>query len=152
MAIKYKRIHFSRIGTLLLKQNLITPDEREAVLARQRTHGGRFGQVLFQVGCGQDCAELEEGVARALSSQYGIPRLPLDRYEIDREVVALVPERIAKRHCLMPVERMGLSLTVTMADPLDEAVVQELEAFTRCSVQVLIGLPSEIYQVIDAHY
>ena len=155
MATKYKRLYNGRIGTLLLDQQVITAEQLEDALTRQRTQGGRVGEILIQLthnAAACNSTDLEEGIALAVSSQYGIPRLPLDAYKIDRAVLALVPERVAKHHCLLPVERMGSNLTVSMADPLDTKAIQGLEALTRCSIQVLIGTPSEILHAIDLHY
>ena len=152
MATKYKRLQISRMGTLLLRRGVIDPSQLEEALVRQRARGGRLGHLLAELGAAEDGVRLEEAIAQVLASQYGIPRLPLDAYQIDNQVLALVPERIASRHCLMPVERMGSNLAVTMADPLDAAAVQDVEALTRCSVQALLGTPSEIRKAIAVHY
>ena len=156
MASKYKKLYNGRIGTLLLDQQVVTAEQLEVALARQRTQGGRVGDILLELT--RNLAELgttevlEEGIALAVSSQYGIPRLPLNAYDIDRTVLAMVPERLAKRHCLMPLERMGSNLTVSMADPLDTDAIHGLEILTRCSIQVLISTPSEIHHAIELHY
>ena len=151
-AITRRRIVSTRLGRLLLEQRLITRQQLDEALALQRATGRRLGQILLERDPTAAKDTMEEGILVALITQYGFPRLPLENFAIDREIVSLIPRRVARHHCLMPVSRLGSSMTVAMANPLDAAAIHHLEALTHCAVLPLVSTPSEIQKAIDEHY
>src|SRR3990167_3039109 len=124
-----KRIITKRIGEVLLERGVITRTKLEEALTYQKEHGGLMGQVLIQLG-----AVTEEEIALALTAQYGFPYLPLDNYEIDGGLTALIPEETARQYCLIPVDRIGNALTLAMADPSNLQAVEAVELMTKCVV------------------
>ncbi|MBX3192122.1 MAG: hypothetical protein KF819_34355 [Labilithrix sp.] len=91
-------------------------------------------------------------IAARLSMQYRIPTIRLEEYEIDRAVIALVPEELCKRHTLIPVSRAGSSLIVAMADPKDAAALEALEAHTSFVIEPVISTELAIFTAIAKHY
>ena len=142
-----KRIITKRIGEVLLERGVINHKELEEALAYQKQHGGLMGQILIRLGC-----VTEEGVALALTAQYGFPYLPLDNYEIDRELTGLIPEPVARQHCLIAIDRIGNALTLAMADPSNIKAIEEIELLTKCIVQTFISTPSSIEKAIAKYY
>ena len=142
-----KRLITKRIGEVLLERGAITRKELDKALAHQQEHGGLMGQVLIQLGF-----ITEEEVALALTAQYGFPYLPLDNYEIDAGLTSIVPEEVAKRYCLIPIDRIGNALTLAMADPSNVKVVEEVELLTKCMVQAFVSTPSDIGRAIQKYY
>ena len=142
-----KRIITKRIGEVLLERGLITRKKLEEALAHQKEHGGLMGQVLIKLGM-----VTEEDVALALTAQYGFPYLPLDNYEIDVALTSLIPERIAREYCLIPIDRIGNALTLAMADPSNVKAIEDIEMMTKCVVQTFVSTPSDIETAIGKHY
>jgi len=142
-----RRIITKRIGDILLERGVITPKQLEAALLRQKEHGGLLGQALIDLG-----HVTEEEVALALTAQYGFPYLPLDNYEIDREVTQLVPEHVARQYCLIPIDRIGNALTVAMADPSNSQAIEDIEILTNCVIQTFVSTPSHIQKAIARCY
>ena len=142
-----KRIITKRIGEVLLERGLITRKKLEEALAHQKDHGGLMGQVLIKLGM-----VTEEDVALALTAQYGFPYLPLDNYEIDVALTSLIPERIAREYCLIPIDRIGNALTLAMADPSNVKAIEDIEMMTKCVVQTFVSTPSDIEKAIGKHY
>ena len=136
-----------RIGDILLERGAITQQEIEKALAHQKEHGGLMGQILVQMGC-----VTEEEVALALTAQYGFPYLPLDSYEIDVGLSALIPEPVARQHCLIAIDRIGNALTLAMADPSNVQAIEEVELLTKCVVQTFVSTPSDISKALDKYY
>lgn len=136
-----------RLGELLIERRLITREQLEEALRLQKDNGKPLGQNLVELGYIS-----EEDVVNCLSIQYGFPYLPLGNYEIDREVIKIVPERVARQYCLLPIDRIGNLLTVTIADPLNIIAVSDVESFTECKVQVFISTTSEIIAAIEQYY
>ena len=142
-----KRIITKRIGEVLLERGVITQKELDRALAHQQQHGGLMGQVLIRLGF-----VTEEGVALALTAQYGFPYLPLDSYEIDEGLTEVVPEQVAREYCLIPIDRIGNALTLAMADPSNIKAIEDVELLTKCVVQTFVSTPSDIGRAIDKHY
>ena len=142
-----RRIITKRIGEVLLERGVITAKELEKAIAHQKEHGGLMGQVLIQLGF-----VTEEEIALALTAQYGFPYLPLDNYEIDGGLTAIIPEATARQYCLIPVDRIGNALTLAMADPSNIQAIESIELMTKCVVQTFVSTPSDILKAIDKHY
>jgi type IV pilus assembly protein PilB len=94
----------------------------------------------------------EEAVAQALTAQYGFPFLPLKNYSIEEELIRLIPENVARQYCLVPVDKIGDTLTVAMADPLNGDAVEDIEMLSKCSVQVFVATISDVAEAIQRHY
>ena len=147
MANMTRRMITKRIGDVLLERGVITRKQFDEALAYQIQHGGLMGQLLIQLGFAT-----EEGVALALTAQYGFPYLPLDNYEIDEGLTQIIPEQAARTHCLIPIDRIGNALTLAMADPSNIKAIEEIELMTKCVVQTFVSTPSDILKAIDKYY
>ncbi len=142
-----KRIITKRLGDVLLERGIINRKQLEHVLAYQQEHGGLLGQILIHLKC---CNE--EDIALALTAQYGFPYLPLENYELDASLMALIPESIARQYCLIPIDRIGNALTLAMADPSNVNAIEEVERLTQCIIQAFISTPSDILSAIEKFY
>ncbi len=142
-----RRIITKRIGEVLLERGIINREKLEEALKHQKAHGGLMGQVLISLGYAT-----EEQIALALTAQYGFPYLPLENYEIDEELVTIIPEDVARSHCVIAVDRIGNALTLAMADPSNVKSIQAIELLTKCVVQAFVSTPTEITKAIGRHY
>lgn len=142
-----KRVITKRIGEVLLDRNVITEKDLQKALTYQKEHGGLMGQILIQIGC-----VTEEEIALALTAQYGFPYLPLDNYEIDGGLTGIIPEELARRYCLIPIDRIGNALTLAMADPSNVQAIEDVELMTKCVVQTFVSTPTDIEKAIGKHY
>lgn len=142
-----KRIVTKRLGEVLLERGVITQDQLQKALEHQQAHGGLIGQALIQLGF-----TTEEEIALALTAQYGFPYLPLDNYELDDGVVHLIPEQVARQYCLIPIDHVGNSLTVAMADPSNIQAIEDIEMLTSCVVQAFVSTPSDIQKSLARYY
>ena len=149
--LKRRRVGTDRMGTILRERRLITAEQLEQALMHQRATSQPLGQVLLDMGLGPQ-QDIEEWIVFALTVQYGFPRLSLDCFNIDDDTLLLVPPRTARQYCLIPVNRVGSSLTVVMADPLNAKAIHHLEASTSCDIQPLVSTPSEIQWAITEFY
>ncbi|MDO8730259.1 MAG: hypothetical protein Q7J69_03620 [Candidatus Omnitrophota bacterium] len=142
-----RKVITKRIGELLVERKVITPEQLESALKIQQAKGGLLGQILVSLGFAT-----EEAVAQAVTAQYGFPYLPLKSYAIDPELLRLIPENVARQYCLVPVDHIGDTLTIAMADPLDARVIEDIEMLSRCSVQIFISTGSEVIEAIQRSY
>ena len=142
-----RRVIAKQIGELLVERKVITPEQLTQALKIQQEKGGLLGQILVTMGYAS-----EEAVAQALTAQYGFPYLPLKNYSIEEELIRLIPENVARQYCLVPVDRIGDTLTVAMADPLNGRAVEDIEMLSHCSVQVFVATISDVADAIQRHY
>jgi len=135
------------IGEYLVEKGVITESQlREATEEQKRTNR-RIGEVLVRLGFVK-----EEDIARALSEQLGFNFMDLSSYQIDPSSIGLVPEAAARRLQVMPLFKIGSSLTVAMVNPLDVGAIDELERMTKMSVDPVISTPSGISGAIERYY
>lgn len=136
-----------KIGELLIERGLITAEQLNLALAEQKKKGGYLSQYLISMRVVTDL-----DVAMCLSEQYNFPYLPLKNYTIPAEALEAVPLKWIKIYTLIPVDKVGNILSVAMADPLNEGVIQMLQQITNCQVQVFISTYSEIDEAINNYY
>ena len=142
-----KKIVQKQIGELLIESKMITRQQLEEALKVQKEKGGLIGQVLVSLGY-----TTEEAIALALTTQYGLPYLPLLGYDIDREIVKIIPEAVSRCHGLIAIDRVGTILTVAMSNPLNAKAVEEVEAITGLKVQIFVTTASDLNETIDRSY
>ncbi len=135
------------LGEILLERRKITPDQLELALRTQRREGGYLGEILVKLGFIE-----EQEVIAALVIQCHLPYIAVDRYEINREVVALVPKELASRHCIMPLDRVGDVLSLVMLDPLDMDLRADVGHLTNCRIAPFISTRREIEKAINQCY
>ena len=136
-----------RIGNLLLKENLITKEQLVRALEEQKLSGGRLGYNITRLGFLQ-----EDDLVAFLSKQYGVPSINLTDFEIDASVLKLVPEDVATKHQIIPINRAGSTLIVAMADPSNIFAVDDIKFLTGYNVEVVVASEAAIRGAIDKYY
>ena len=142
-----RRIINKQLGELLIDDGLITQDSLQKALVYQKNNGGLIGEILVELGFVK-----EEDIAKALTAQYGFPFLPLSNYDINSDVLNIIPARVAKQYLLIPVDRIGNSLTISMSNPLNLHAVEDVELLCGCSVQIFVSTSSDIKKAIQKYY
>src|SRR6266850_1293382 len=138
-----------RLGDLLVKERIISQDQLEKGLQAQRQAGpsARLGSVLVRLGFVSD-----EEVTNFLSRQYGVPAINLQYFEIDAAVVKLVPEETAKRYQILPLSRVGASLTIAMVDPTNVFAMDDIKFMTGFNIEPVVASEAAIMDGIDRAY
>ncbi|MDD4939739.1 MAG: GspE/PulE family protein [Candidatus Omnitrophica bacterium] len=132
---------------LLLKNKRLKAEQLEKAVKIQKEKGIPLRRVLVQ----QELIS-EEELLSLLSEQLYMPILHLTRYKFDPEIIKLIPEHIAKQYCLIPLSRIGSSLTVAMADPLNIFALDDLRTLTGCNVEIVLSPQEQILKAIDTQY
>ena len=136
-----------KLGEILVERGVLSRSKLEDILVYQKEKGILFGEAFVQMKLGT-----EEDVVQALTCQYGFPYLPLANYEIAPEVVATVPVELCKQYCLVPIDKIGRSLTLAMVNPLNVQALEDAEKVTNCSVQAFVSTATEINNAINRYY
>ena len=137
----------SRLGELLLRDQIISPEQLQRAQEESRKSGDRLGNALIKTG-----AIPEEDLTQFLSKQYGVPAVNLAEFDIDSEVIALVPKDVAIRHRVVPVNRAGSSLIVAIADPSNILAIDDLKFVTGYNIEAVVASDVGISDAIERYY
>jgi type IV pilus assembly protein PilB len=137
-----------RFGELLVEAGLLKEADLPRVLQEQKTkRGERFGETVVRLGL---ASEIE--IARALSDQLGIPFIDLTAMSISANALQEVPERLAKKHMILPVAVLQKELHLAMADPLKFEALQDVRFTSNCTIVPLLATTTDIRKGIQQHY
>ena len=137
----------SRLGELLVKENLISPEQLKKAIEEQKAGGGRLGSSLTKLGFVTD-----EELLSFLSKQYNVPAINLDEFDIDKEVVRKIPENIARKHLIVPVNQTGSTLIVATSDPTNLSVIDEIKFLTGYNVEFVAATETAIKKSIEKYF
>ncbi len=136
-----------RLGDILVEAGVISAQQLQEALSKQKILGKRLGKVLVDAGM-----TTEDSIATTLASQMNIPYLNLNEISIPPEVLTAIPEGIVRSHNLLPVKLEGNKLQITMVDPLDVFIIDEITFQTGYELNVGISPESQIEAAIKHYY
>jgi len=136
-----------RLGDLLVKEKVITQEQLEQATKLQKESHTRLASALVKLGFLTD-----EDVTNFLSRQYGVPAINLSYFEIDPAVVKLIPYETAKRYQILPLSRVGASLTIAMVDPTNVFAMDDIKFMTGFNIEPVVASESSIIEGIDKSY
>ena len=137
----------AKLGEILVRENLISPQHLREALDYQREHGGRLGFNLVKLGLVSD-----DMITAVLSRQYGIPSVNLDLFHIDESVLRLIPQEVAQKYSVLPLSRVGATLTLAMVDPTNVFAMDDIKFMTGLNVEPVVVAEASIQQAIAKYY
>jgi len=136
-----------RIGELLVKENLLSSEQLSKARQEAAAQGRRLGAQITALGF-MDENELSEFVAK----QYGVPSINLADFTIEPEVLALIPEDVATKHNVVPVNRAGSTLILATADPSNIFALDDIKFLTGYNIQPVVASEQSIRAAIETYY
>ena len=137
----------SRLGELLVRNQLISDDQLAKAIAEQKKEGIRLGAALVKLGYVQ-----EHDLASFLSKHYGVPSIDLTEFDVDPAVIAHIPSEVAQKYQLVPINRAGATLIVAMSDPSNIFAIDDIKFMTGFNVEVVVAAEAAIKDAIDRFY
>ncbi len=147
MAEPKKPANQQRLGELLVRENLISPLQLAKAMESQRATGTRLGAQLAKLGYVE-----ENELTQFLSKQYGVPAINLADFEIDPEVLKVIPKELVVRHQAIPVSKAGNTLIVAMADPSNIFAVDDIKFVTNLTIDIVVASEQAISEAIERYY
>lgn len=135
-----------RLGALLIEAGVINEVQLQSALAN-KGEKEKLGDYLIKGNL-----LTEQQLIEFLSRQLGVPQIQLSQYEINSEVVQLVPKELAKRAGLVPVRREKNKLFIAMIDPMDFFAIEEVRMATGFQIETSITSKDELYRAITKYY
>lgn len=137
----------AKLGQLLIAANIISEEQLNQALNFQKREGGRLGTILVNMGF-----VTEQKLVSFLSKQFGVPAITLSEYKIDPSVVRLIPFEMARKYLIMPVTRVGATLTIAMGDPSNVFAIDDVKFMTGYNVEVVVANESAIMEALASNY
>ena len=136
-----------RLGELLVRENLISVQQLRKAQEEQQKTGTRIGTALIKVG-----AIEESKLTDFLSKQYGVPAINLKEFDVEADIIKLVPKDVAEKHLVVPVNRAGSALIVAMCDPSNIYAVDDLKFLTGYNIEAVVASEPAIREAIERYY
>src|SRR3954447_17939638 len=137
----------AKLGEILVRENLISPQHLREALEYQREHGGRLGFNLVKLGLVSD-----DTITAVLSRQYGIPSVNLELFNIDDSVLHLIPQEVAQQYSVLPLSRVGATLTLAMVDPTNVFAMDDIKFMTGLNVEPVVVAEASVQAAIARYY
>ena len=136
-----------RLGDLLVAEGLITQDQLRQAVVEQKGKADKLGSILVRQG-----SLSEEQLIGFLSRQYGIPSITLASLDVDADTLRLVPPHIAKKYEVLPVKRIGGTLTLAMSDPTNVFALDDIAFMTNLQILPMVAPQAAIRRALDKAY
>ena len=136
-----------RLGDALVDKGLITQEQLQEALTKGKLSGKRVGSILVEMSL-----VTEQEIVRVLAEQLNVPQIDLSHYLIEPSTVRLIPENVARRHQLIPINKVGNKLTVAMVDPLNIVAIDDVALMTGMIVKPVIVTGKDLKTALDEAY
>ncbi|MFA5008134.1 MAG: GspE/PulE family protein [Candidatus Omnitrophota bacterium] len=131
----------------LIDNKLISEEDLEKTLSAQKEKGGSLVELFVKLGIMQ-----ESKILSILSGYLSIPPMRILNLNVSKEILDLIPEKTASSLQVMPIGKIGNTVTVAMSDPLNVLAIDDLKKITGCEINPVIAPLSEMKEAIAAHY
>jgi type IV pilus assembly protein PilB len=136
-----------KLGELLLKENMVTPQQLQEALTHQKMNGGKLGKAFVSLGYVRD-----EEITSLLSRQYGVPSINLDHFEVDPAIIKIIPAETSRKYQILPLSRSGATLTIAMADPTNVFAMDDIKFMTGYNVEPVVASETSLDDAIEKYY
>jgi type IV pilus assembly protein PilB len=136
-----------KLGELLLKENMVTPQQLQEALSHQKMNGGKLGKAFVSLGYVRD-----EEITSLLSRQYGVPSINLDHFEVDPTIIKIIPAETSRKYQILPLSRSGATLTIAMADPTNVFAMDDIKFMTGYNVEPVVASETSLEDAIEKYY
>ncbi|MCX5699357.1 MAG: ATPase, T2SS/T4P/T4SS family [Candidatus Omnitrophica bacterium] len=136
-----------RLTEILINNKLITAEHLAQALSVQITKGGKLSDIIVELKFVK-----ESELIITLSEGLGLPLIDLKRFKIDLDIVKIIPVNIARHYQIIPISKMGDTITLAMADPLNIFAIDHVQALTGFKINPIISSVADINQTIELSY
>ena len=136
-----------KLAEVLVNKGSISREKLDEAIKTQKEKGGSLSKILVQKGLVN-----ENELLSIFSQELNITPINLAKYKIDKEIISLVPVKIARLYHLIPVSKIGNRMTVAMSDPLDIFALDDLKILTKYEIDPVIATDKDIVASIATYY
>ena len=135
------------IGDILLKLGLVTKAQYDKAVAEQKATNEPLAAVMIRLSM------LTENVLlQFVSRQYNVPSMDLASFQLEPGLIKLLRPELANKYMVIPIKRLGRTLTVAMLDPSDIFVIEDIKFGTGLEVKPVVAGYSALRRLLEQHY
>lgn len=136
-----------KLTKILIDKNLIKEADLQKALSLQKEKGGSVSDLLVTLGLVS-----KNDLMVVMSEHLGIPPINLARVKVDQSVLKLIPKKTAKHYKIMPISKMGDTMTIAIADPLNIFALDDLKTLTGFKISPIITTEKDVDEAISQYY
>jgi type IV pilus assembly protein PilB len=137
----------SRLGELLVREQIISPEQLQKAQESSKKTREPLSNSLVKLGVVK-----EDDLTQFLARQYGVPAINLAEFDIEPEIIALVPKDVAKKHRVIPVNRADKTLIVAMSDPSNILALDDLKFLSGYNIEVVVASEASVNEALSRYY
>ena len=135
------------MGELLVQKKIMSKQQLVELQKKTGDNDRKFLSVLTEMGF---LSETE--VVSFLSEQYGYQSIDIENFDISEDVLKLVPKKFCEKYTVIPISRLGDTLVVAVADPVDSILKEQLLFTTKCKIEFVLSTATAIQNTINSFY
>lgn len=136
-----------KLGDLLIEQKIIQQDDLESALSNQEDTGQKLGDILIEMGL-----LTEDDLLSLLANQLNYPFVDLKYYNVKSEVVKKIPEVLARRFKMIPIDIVQKRYLVATSDPTDIQAYDHVVAKLDLPARFVVAKAEDIINILNRTY
>lgn len=136
------------LGQLLIEKKLITQEQLDQALLRQKETGELLGIVLMELGF----VDEETVFLPVLAGQYGVDYVNFKDHEIPKDVINKIPAKFAIHYKVIPFEFNDQTLTIATTNPMDIHTLDEIGIVVQSKLKPILASEKDIVEAIRKYY
>ena len=136
-----------KLGQALLEKGLLTEEQLGSAFIKQKDKQYSLKEAVIELGLLSEIA-----IINCITKHFGFTYLPLHDYNIEKELIGLVPEARCRQHKLLPISLVGKVLSVATSDPLNIVSLIDISVLTNYDVIPVMSKEQDIEKAISRYY
>jgi type IV pilus assembly protein PilB len=133
------------IGEILIGRGLLSREQLEESLKKQKETSKRLGEILVEDG-----VISQDQLNSALAERLGVESIGLEENDIDTLAATMIPEKLARRYGALPVKFLDENtLQVAMVDPTNVFAIDDLRMMTGYDIKPAIATAEDVFNQIS---
>ena len=129
-----------RLLDMLKEKKLINTAQLKKFFSMHKKKDGSIGRALVE-----ENIISPKDLMVFLSEQFGVPPIDLSKYRIEPAIAKLIPEEFAQKYSLLPISKLGDTVTIAMSDPTDILAIDDVRTILKdCKIDVVIASQSDM--------
>jgi MSHA biogenesis protein MshE len=142
-----RRTKKTHLAEMLLDNQLITKEQLDDAVDKQKNSDKKIGQILVDLGYIDEPKLLE-----LLSQQLNVPFVDLKEFSVNPDLVKLLPEFYARHFRAIVLKKEEDGYLVGMVDPQNLLAYDEIERILKSKIKISLIREDDLLSVIETIY
>ena len=135
------------LGEILVGEGLVSEEQLQLALSEQRKNRKLpLGQMLVEQGL-----ITQNQIQQCIAKKLGIPFVDLNKYQIDENVLKLVPKELINKYKILPLHTYENKLVLAMENPMQWEPLEAVRFFTNLNIEPVIASHVDLQRAINQY-